>query len=114
MAYGKAIEALADPTRRTVFEKLRKGPQSVGRLAAGLDVSRPAVSQHLKVLEGAGLVKARREGTRRIYSVEVKGLVELRRFLDQFWADVLEAFRAEAECDLPPPRPRKKRRPRHG
>jgi DNA-binding transcriptional ArsR family regulator len=114
MAYGKTIEALADPTRRSVFERLRRGPQPVGRLAEGLDVSRPAVSQHLKVLEGAGLVKARREGTRRIYSVELNGLVELRRYLDRFWADVLEAFRAEAERDLPPVRPRRKRRPRHG
>ena len=74
MAYSKAIEALADPTRRAVFEKLRRGPSAVGRLSEGLHVTRPAVSQHLKVLEGAGLVRARREGTRRIYSVEVHGL----------------------------------------
>ena len=97
MAYGKAIAALADPTRLQVFEKLRKGPAAVGTLAQGLRVSRPAVSQHLKVLEGAGLVRARKEGTRRIYQVEVQGLVELRRYLDQFWGETLEAFKKEAE-----------------
>jgi DNA-binding transcriptional ArsR family regulator len=97
MAYGKAIAALADPTRRRVFEKLRLGPSAVGVLAKGLDVTRPAVSQHLKVLEGAGLVSARRDGVRRIYAVEVEGLYELRRYLDQFWGEALEAFRAEAE-----------------
>ena len=97
MAYGKAIAALADPTRLQVFEKLRRGPAAVGTLAQGLRVSRPAVSQHLKVLEGAGLVRARKEGTRRIYQVEVQGLVELRRYLDQFWGETLEAFKKEAE-----------------
>ena len=97
MAYGKAIAALADPTRLQVFEKLRKGPAPVGVLAKGLRVSRPAVSQHLRVLEGAGLVSARKSGTRRIYQVEVQGLVELRRYLDQFWGETLEAFKKEAE-----------------
>jgi len=121
MAYEQAIAALADPTRRRVFERLRRGPQSVGRIAAGLDVSRPAVSQHLKVLAGAGLVRARQEGTRRIYGVEVRGLEELRRYLDEFWDDALAAFKAEAERDLPPTRrgrpspPRiRRRKPRHG
>lgn len=104
MAYGKAIAALADPTRRRVFEKLRNGPSPVGVLAEGLEVSRPAVSQHLKVLEGAGLVRARRDGVRRIYEVEVEGLYELRRYLDQFWGEALDAFKAEAEK----PRPRRK------
>jgi len=77
------------PTRPRLhlFEKLRKGPVAVGVLAKGLRVSRPAVSQHLKVLEGAGLVSARRDGTRRIYQVEVQGLVELRRYLDSFWGE---------------------------
>jgi DNA-binding transcriptional ArsR family regulator len=101
MAYAEAIQALADPTRRAVFERLRTGPQSVGKLADGLDVTRPAVSQHLKVLEGAGLVKARRDGARRIYSVEIQGLRELRQYLDGFWDDVLEAFRAAAESEAP-------------
>ena len=103
MAYEQALLALADPTRRKVLERLRGGPQPVNRIAAGLPVSRPAVSQHLKVLEGAGLVRARQEGTRRIYSVEVQGLMELRRYLEGFWDEVLEAFRAEAERG---PRPR--------
>jgi DNA-binding transcriptional ArsR family regulator len=101
MAYGKAIQALADPTRREVFERLRRGPQSVGRLADGLAVSRPAVSQHLKVLAGAGLITARRDGVRRIYSVEIRGLRELREYLETFWDDVLAAFAAEAEAAPP-------------
>jgi DNA-binding transcriptional ArsR family regulator len=101
MAYAKAIEALADPTRRAVFEKLRSGPLAVGKLSEGLHVTRPAVSQHLKVLEGAGLVRARREGARRIYSIEVHGLVELRRYLDRFWGEALDAFRTEAERPEP-------------
>jgi DNA-binding transcriptional ArsR family regulator len=114
MAYARAIQALADPTRRAVFEKLRKGPQPVGRLAAGLHVTRPAVSQHLRVLEGAGLVTARRDGTRRIYRVELEGIEELRRYLESFWTDVLEAFRTEAERTPPSTGKAKKRRPRHG
>jgi DNA-binding transcriptional ArsR family regulator len=97
MAYHQALQALADPTRREVLERLRSGPKPVGRLAARMRVSRPAVSQHLKVLESAGLVRARQEGTRRIYSVEVRGLMELRRYLERFWDDVLEAFKVEAE-----------------
>jgi DNA-binding transcriptional ArsR family regulator len=110
MAYELAIQALADPTRREVFERLRKGPQPVGKIAEGLRVTRPAVSQHLKVLETAGLVRARREGTRRIFSVEVRGLAELRRYLDGFWGDVLEAFRDEAERGTPPARVKTKGR----
>ena len=97
MAYERAIQALADSTRREIFERLRRGPQPVGRIAEGLHVSRPAVSQHLKVLEGAGLVRARREGTRRIFSVEVRGLKELRQYLDRFWEDALAAFAEEAD-----------------
>jgi DNA-binding transcriptional ArsR family regulator len=97
MAYELALQALADPTRRAVFEALRKGPASVGRLAEQLPVSRPAVSQHLRVLKEAGLVRERPEGTRRVYSAEPGGLVELRRYLDRMWDDVLDAFKAEAE-----------------
>jgi DNA-binding transcriptional ArsR family regulator len=97
VTYGVALQALADPTRREIFERLRRGPRPVGELAAGLDVSRPAVSQHLKVLREAGLVSERRDGTRRIYRVEVEGLAELRRYLDRFWDDVLAAFKAQAE-----------------
>ena len=96
-AYQQALQALADPTRRQVFERLRKGPSSVGRLAARLPVTRPAVSQHLKVLREAGLIRERRSGARHIYSVELAGLAELRDYLNQFWEDVLAALKAEAE-----------------
>ena len=97
MAYQYAFLALADPTRRRIFEKLRHGPCAVGRLAKGLPVSRPAVSQHLKVLKEAGLVDDTAEGTRRIYHIDPRGLALLRRWLDQFWDGALEAFRVEAE-----------------
>jgi DNA-binding transcriptional ArsR family regulator len=97
MAYGNALAVLADPTRRKVFERLRAGPRPVNLLAAGLPVSRPAVSQHLKALKDAGLVEERSEGVRRIYSLRRKGLEELREWLDGFWDDALEAFRLEAE-----------------
>jgi DNA-binding transcriptional ArsR family regulator len=92
-----AIEALADPTRRSVFERLRQGPRSVSELATGLPVTRPAVSQHLRVLEGAGLVTAERDGTRRLYRVEPAALAAVRAYFDSFWADALAAFKAAAE-----------------
>src|SRR5262244_2273828 len=85
MAYGSALAVLADPTRRTVFERLRAGPRPVNAIAAGLPVSRPAVSQHLKVLKEAGLVDERSEGVCRIYSLRRQGLRELREWLDSFW-----------------------------
>ena len=97
MAYDNALAALADPTRRRVFEQLRSGPKPVGRIAGVMPVSRPAVSQHLKVLREAGLVSERRDGTRRIYEIDRKGLGALRHWLDQFWDEALDAFRAEAE-----------------
>ena len=97
MAYGNALEALADPTRRRVFERLREGPLPVGRLAQGLPVSRPAVSQHLKVLKEAGLVSEEQDGTRRIYRIDPHGLGPLRAWLDQFWENALDAFKAEVE-----------------
>ena|SRR5690242_12992629 len=97
MAYGTALAVLADPTRRKVFERLRTGPRAVNALAAGLPVSRPAVSQHLRVLKEAGLVEERSEGVRRIYSVRREGLAELRDWLDSFWGDALDAFKVEAE-----------------
>jgi DNA-binding transcriptional ArsR family regulator len=99
MAYQDALQALADPTRRSVFERLRRGPLAVGELAETLPVTRPAVSQHLKVLRNAGLVREARMGTRRIYSVEIGGLAELRRYLDTFWGDVLAAFEQHAKAD---------------
>jgi DNA-binding transcriptional ArsR family regulator len=97
MAYGNAFAALADPTRRRVFERLRSGPKPVGTIARGLPVSRPAVSQHLKVLKEAGLVADRPEGTRRVYFIDPHGLGALRKWLDQFWDDALAAFKAEIE-----------------
>jgi DNA-binding transcriptional ArsR family regulator len=97
MAYEAALAALADPTRRKVFECLRSGPQAVGTIAHGMPVSRPAVSQHLKVLKEAGLVNDRPEGTRRVYYIDPHGLGALRGWLDQFWDQALAAFQAEAE-----------------
>ena len=97
MAYGTALALLADPTRRRVFERLRHGPRPVNLIAAGLPVSRPAVSQHLKALKDAGLVEERSEGARRIYSMRREGLMELREWLDSFWGEALEAFKLEAE-----------------
>jgi len=97
MDYGSALAALADPTRRRVFERLKKGPRAVSEVARGLPVSRPAVSQHLKALKEAGLVADRPEGTRRVYFIDPQGLGELRRWLDQFWDDALAAFQAEVE-----------------
>jgi DNA-binding transcriptional ArsR family regulator len=91
MAYGIALAVLADPTRRKVFERLRGGPRPVNVLAAGLPVSRPAVSQHLKALKDAGLVDERSEGVRRIYSLRREGLVELRQWLDSFWGEIPQA-----------------------
>jgi DNA-binding transcriptional ArsR family regulator len=96
-AYEKAFAALADPSRRRVFEQLRAGPLPVGAIAKGMPVSRPAVSQHLKVLKEAGLVTDHAMGTRRIYAIDPQGLAALRSWLDQFWGDVLLAFAAEVE-----------------
>lgn len=97
MAYQAAFLALADSTRRRVFEELRRGPKSVGRIAANMPVSRPAVSQHLAVLKKAGLVGDRAEGTRRIYYIDPQGLAGIRIWLDQFWDDALLSFQAEIE-----------------
>ena len=99
MAYAPAIQALGDPTRRTVFELLREGPRSVGELAGGLPVSRPAVSQHLRVLKEAGLVHERRQGTRNFYSVNGEGLAELRAYFEGFWDEALASFKAAAESE---------------
>ncbi len=97
MAYADAIHALADPTRRTVLEELRRGPTPVGELAERLPVSRPAVSQHLRVLKAAGLVSERRVGTRRLYAVHGQGLSELREYLEAFWQDALGSFKTRME-----------------
>lgn len=98
MAYQAVLEALADPTRREVFERLRSGPLPVVEIARGLPVSRPAVSQHLRVLKDAGLVSDRADGNRRLYQVETPALAELRRYLEGFWDEVLEAYRHAAEA----------------
>src|SRR5919201_5093869 len=97
MAYAEALAARAHPTRRRGFARLRRGPKSVGALARGMPVSRPAVSQHLKALKEAGLVADRPEGTRRVYYIDPDGLGALRRWLDQFWDEALAAFQAEVE-----------------
>lgn len=97
MTYEVALNALADPTRRQILESLRSGPLTVGAIAATQTVSRPAVSQHLKVLDRAGLVVARAEGNRRVYGIRHQGLDELRMYLDSFWSDVLSAYSAEVE-----------------
>ncbi len=102
MAYGNALQCLSDPTRREVFERLRSGPKSVGELARGMPVSRPAVSQHLKALKEAGLVNDEPDGARRVYHIDPQGLGELRRWLDQFWDGALEAFKREVETPQDP------------
>lgn len=97
MAYERALTALADPTRRAVLESLREGGRSVGEIAAGLPVSRPAVSQHLKALKDAGLVTDEPRGAARIYRIHAEGLRELRDWLDGFWGDALARFKEYAE-----------------
>src|SRR5262249_35093211 len=107
MAYGDALAALADPTRRTVFERLRGGAKPVGEIADGLPVSRPAVSQHLKVLKEARLVTEYRDRTRRFYAIDTAGPEGVRKYLDHFGGDALARFKAFAESE--PQRPRKKK-----
>lgn len=109
MTYISALTALADPTRRAVFERLRRGPVSVGAIAAGLPVSRPAVSQHLRVLKDAGLVRDEAVGAHRIYAVDPRGVAELRTWLDHFWDEASNAFKAEVEGK---PHFAKRKRPR--
>lgn len=101
MSHQNALAALGDPTRRKVFERLARGPRSVGEIAAGLPVTRPAVSQHLKVLKEAGLVTDQADGTRRVYRLDPKGLGQIRAWFDQFWEVALQAFQAEVERDDP-------------
>lgn len=97
-AYGsRALDALGDPTRRAVLERLRGGARSVGQIAEGLDVSRPAVSQHLKILKAARLVTDRAEGTRRLYAIDTRGIEAARKWLDGVWDEALAAFKAAAE-----------------
>lgn len=97
LAYDELFAALGDGTRRRTFELLRSGPQSVGSLAAQLPVSRPAVSQHLRVLKDAGLVRDEQAGTRRLYSADPAALLALRAYLDDMWSDALASFKNAAE-----------------
>jgi DNA-binding transcriptional ArsR family regulator len=93
----RAFDALGDPTRRAIFTRLRAGALSVGELADGLDVTRPAVSQHLAVLKAARLATSRPEGTRRLYAVDRRGVEALHDWLDGFWDQTLASFKAAAE-----------------
>lgn len=93
----RALDALGDPTRRLVFRRLRAGTRSVREIAEGLNVSRPAVSQHLKVLKSAGLAAVRIEGTRRLYAIDTRGIEAVRSWLDGFWDQALVAFERAAE-----------------
>ena len=97
MAYANALAALADPTRRAVFERLKQGGRSVGDIAKDLPVSRPAVSQHLKALKEAGLVRDEPRGTARIYSIHTPGLRALRDYIEGFWDEALDNFKSYAE-----------------
>ena len=97
--YQDGFSALADPTRREIFELLARRPRPVGELAEGLPVSRPAVSQHLKVLRDAGLVTDTRNGSRRLYRVNPQGVASMREYLDRFWSDALGAFETAARME---------------
>jgi DNA-binding transcriptional ArsR family regulator len=97
MTYELAFTALADRSRRRVFERLRSGPLPVGAIAKGMPISRPAVSQHLKALKEAGLVTDRPNGTRRVYCIDPDGLAALRQWIDRLWDDTLASFKREVE-----------------
>jgi DNA-binding transcriptional ArsR family regulator len=98
IAYDElAPEALGDSTRRAVLKRLRLGARSVGEIAEGMEVSRPAVSQHLKILKAARLVTVRTEGTRRVYALDKRGIESLRQWLEGFWDEALTAFKVMAE-----------------
>jgi DNA-binding transcriptional ArsR family regulator len=97
MAYGAALAALADPTRRRIFERVLTAPQPVGAIADGLPVSRPAVSQHLRVLKKAGLIRERRQGTRRLYVADPQALGELRTAIEAMWRDALAGMMASID-----------------
>ena len=98
MNYGKlALTALSDPTRQEILDRLRAGPLSVGEIAADMPISRPAVSQHLKVLKDSGLVAETRQGTRHYFAIAPEGIGELRAYLDGLWSDALAAFARHVE-----------------
>jgi DNA-binding transcriptional ArsR family regulator len=99
ITYQNGFSALADPTRREIFERLARRPRPVGELADELPVSRPAVSQHLRVLSDAGLVVATKDGSRRLYRVDPTALAGMRSYLDRFWTDALTAFERAAGAE---------------
>jgi len=107
IAAERVLDALGDPTRRRVFERVRRGRHLVRDIADGMDVSRPAVSQHLKVLRTAGLVRVRIEGARRLYVVDTRGIALLRDWLDGFWNETRAAFAAAAEREATKERERR-------
>ena len=94
---SRAFVALGDPTRQLILERLAKRPLPVGKIAAGLSVSRPAVSQHLKILRAAGLVSQAKDGTRRVYRIDPRGIDAMRTYLDRFWDRALAALKVAAE-----------------
>ena len=98
LTYQDGLAAIGDPTRRAIFELLAEGPTPVGELAARLPVSRPAVSQHLRVLKAAGLVSDRAAGTRRVYRLDPDGVAAMRDYLDRFWDKALSDFKAAADA----------------
>jgi DNA-binding transcriptional ArsR family regulator len=97
MTYANGMNALGDPTRRAIFERLADGPRAVGEIADEMPVSRPAVSQHLKVLSDAGLVVSTKHGTRRLYQLDPTGVGALRAYFDAFWTQALAAFKQAVE-----------------
>jgi DNA-binding transcriptional ArsR family regulator len=104
--HGRALTALADPTRRKLFERMQRRDQTVGELATALHITQPAVSQHLRILRDAKLVTLRREGTRRYYRPSPEGLAQLRSYIESLWDDVLTAFAAQ---DPAPPKKERRR-----
>lgn len=94
------MQALGDGTRRTIVDRLTAGPLSVGQIAAGLPISRPAVSQHLRVLKRAGLVRDRAAGTRRVYALDPAGIAQMREYWERTWSLVMERFRVAAEREM--------------
>jgi DNA-binding transcriptional ArsR family regulator len=98
MGYQSTLEVIADPTRQSLIERLRTGPLPVGKLAAGLPVSRPAVSKHLRLMKDAGVVRMTQEGTRNFYELDLETLDEVRQYLDGFWDVSLRRFKKAAEA----------------
>lgn len=97
--YSTQLDALGDPTRRAILSQLRKGPLAVGTLAKAFPISRPAISQHLRILKEAQLVTDRAEGTRRVYQLDPAGFESVRAYLDQFWTTALDAFKQKADAE---------------